>query len=125
MFFFGTLYQLYIFNVTSTTYQSYNLKSVKVNDLTNIIKYKGRIFTLNEAMGIIYDVHQNTPNSIDGSFNNIFEKNIYIHKNTIIELYNYNLQKLVQPNNIIILILLFLILLFLILLNFKKKIILI
>ena len=69
---------------------------------------------------MVYDVQQNTINNIVGLFNGIFEKNIYTYNNTIVELYNYNFQKLIQPNNNPIMVLLLLILLFLILLITKN-----
>lgn len=97
VFLFCTLNQLYIFSVVDILYSSYNNVQIKINHLVNITKYMEPIFNLNKDMYVLYNIHQNVPSSISGVFNSIFEKNLYINSNVVLELYNYNLQKLIEP----------------------------
>ena len=118
-FLFCTLNQLYIFNVTDILYSSYNNIQIKINHLVNITKFVEPSINLNKDMYVLYNIHQNLPNNTTGVFNNIFEKNLYIGDNVILELYNYNLQKLIEPFGNTILTLLTLILALLVHISIK------
>ena len=122
-FFISTLYQLHIFNVQYLCVVETWLKLLKVSSysLVKELHYLDSLNSfnvnyLNCELGVIT---QNNINS-DEVFKNIFEKKLLSIKSTLLELYSYNTQSLVQPQGLVIYLTLILVQLVLFNLSFKK-----
>ena len=114
IFIYCTIHQLYIFYEDYIVHEINTIKSLKINNAAdvfkNLIVNVNNTITVNKNIFILFDVHKNNFDISSGVFKNIFEKDIFMQKNYIIELYSYNLQKLLQPVGLIIFVLLYIIL---------------
>jgi hypothetical protein len=117
-FYVNSLHQVYDFNQNSIFLKYQELVLFKVTNLDQV-----------QLTDYSYDTTRSTPkssfarvllnnkyqagNSFEPSFSDIFEKNIFISSNKIEELYNYNLQLLIEASNVGIFCTLYLILILL------------
>jgi hypothetical protein len=123
--FYCTTHQLYIFYAE---YIEYNINSVvclKLNNIVDIFKHistnANNMISIYKNTFVVFDNYKNVFDISIGTYKHVFEKSILIQKNSIVELYSYNLQRLLQPVGLLIQIILFLILCFLSLFLKKKQ----
>lgn len=124
--FFFTQQQLYIFNSELIVSDSNSLKLLKVDNIFTTTKYHiNNIIEYcysSKNSQIIFDLYKNNFDFLSGSSKGLFEKNILLSTNTIVELYSYNFQKLTQTGGCGVFILLLFILIIAILTKIKKNI---
>ena len=127
IFFYCTTHQLYIFY---GEYIEYNINSVvclKLNNIVDIFKYiptnTNNIISVCKNVFVVFDNHKNGFDFSVGTYKNVFEKDILLQKNSLVELYSYNLQRLLQPVGLLIQIILCLVLYFLLLFLKKKQLV--
>lgn len=124
LLFLLTEQQIYTF-YSSTIMHSVNLiEIIKINNtITSMVYGAYNILDynyLNKNSQVVFDLFKNNFDFLFGLNKGIFEKNMIIYNNTLLELYNYNFQKLVQTDGFNIFIL-FIFVLLLSMLILKKK----
>lgn len=125
LFFFVTQQQIYIFFLEKLKFGVGNLYTIKTNNITlktesclvDFINHNSLKITTN----INYDLYNCTFGFLSGLGKNIFEKNIIFINNNLIELYSYNIQKLLQVVGFNIFLFLFIVCILIFLFSKKKK----
>jgi hypothetical protein len=124
LLFIFSINQIYLFKFENFFIKNYNLVLIKENYFYNINYIFVKNFYTNSYENIKYNLNFliNFKYNIDinNFFKNIFEKIILFNNKIIYEIYNYNFQQVVQPNNSFIF-LLFVYFLYIFLNFFKKK----
>lgn len=115
VFFLISLYQTYLFNFSDSCEKTSHLVLIKINSIYNsacentFYWYYFSCFDVKLNINLLSDVRYNTEFGLE-LFKNVFEKKIYICNSNLIELYNYNMQRLYQPMNHVMVFILILIL---------------
>jgi len=105
IFFISTLYQLYVFDIPYLNIVETWINLFKVSGCYLVIELHYLDFlNISNINYLNYELGVNTQNNNNAVevFKTIFEKKLLLTKNTLLELYSYNTQLLIQPQSLVI-----------------------